>query len=233
MNYNFDYSYSYGPSAEMGGAFFMGFAFVFCVIILFSAAFGIAMYVLRSIAVYGIAKRRGLNSPWLAWIPVGRDWILGSISDQYKYLTKGKDQSRRIILLVFSLVSLLVGAVSSGVGIVGVVRVFMAGPMASDGQVASAIMGPAMGGLLVGLISGLVSVTAYVFRCLCKYDLYRSCDPKNAVVFLVLGIFFNITEPFFLLSCRNKDLGMPPRKPEMTYQPAPEPVTEEPEEFEE
>ena len=44
------------------------------------------------------------------------------------------------------------------------------------------------------------------------YDVYRSMDPNNAVLYLVLSILFRPTEPFFLFFNREKDLGMPPRK---------------------
>jgi hypothetical protein len=49
------------------------------------------------------------------------------------------------------------------------------------------------------------------------YDLFRSCDPDNSVVYLLVSILggFVIEGLYsvFLLVCRNKDLGMPPRKP--------------------
>ena len=44
------------------------------------------------------------------------------------------------------------------------------------------------------------------------YDLYTSCSPQNNVLFLVLSIFFTVTEPFFLFFLRKKDGGMPPRR---------------------
>ena len=47
-----------------------------------SVLLGIASYVLSSMAVYTIARRRGLRKPWLAWIPVANVWLLGSLSDQ-------------------------------------------------------------------------------------------------------------------------------------------------------
>ena len=43
------------------------------------------------------------------------------------------------------------------------------------------------------------------------YDLFRSCKPNNAVLFLVLSIFVGVTTPFFLFFNRKKDGGMPPR----------------------
>ena len=59
----------------------------------------IASYVLTALALYTIARRRGLRNPWLAWIPVANSWLLGSLSDQYRYVVKGEHKSKRIILL--------------------------------------------------------------------------------------------------------------------------------------
>ena len=52
---------------------------------------GIATYVLSALGLYTIAKRRGLNHPWLAWIPVASAWIVGSLSDQYRYVVNGEE----------------------------------------------------------------------------------------------------------------------------------------------
>ena len=60
-----------------------------------------------------------------------------------------------------------------------------------------------------------------VIRFVALFDVYRSLDPANAVLFLVLSILVGVTEPFFLFFNREKDLGMPPRKqPVVDEEPA-------------
>ena len=71
----------------------------------------VAAYVLTSLAFYTVAKRRGLSNPWLAWIPVANVWLLGSISDQYRYVVRGENRSRRKILLTLKVISVLCGVV--------------------------------------------------------------------------------------------------------------------------
>ena len=182
-------------------------------VFLFCGLFGIAMYVLRSLSLYTIAKRRGLSSPWLAWIPVGREWLLGSVSDQYKYLVKGKHQSWRKVVLTLSAVAMVCALVTMGLFATMVGKIVVRSPYLYEEQIAAAIFPMLLEMMLMAVVTVVVEITAYVFRCLCRYDLYRSCDPKNAVVFLVIGILFSVTEPFFLFACREKDLGMPPRRP--------------------
>jgi len=82
---------------------------------------------------------------------------------------------------------------------------------------------PALVGVL-GLCLPLAGVAiAYaVIYYMALYDIFRSLDPNNCVLFLVLSIVFSVTEPFFLFFNRNKDGGMPPRRPEPVCMP-PEP----------
>ena len=181
---------------------------------------GIAAYVLTALALYTIAKRRGLNHPWLAWIPVASAWILGSLSDQYRYVVRVENKSKRKVLLTLNILT----AVLSTAMIVSVfvaVGKAMFGVIGGMGEEAllEAILGPLVG--VVGLCLPMVGIAiAYVVvYYMALYDLYKSLDPSNCVLFLVLSIVFRVTEPFFLFFNRNKDQGMPPRRQNPTYIP--------------
>lgn len=69
-------------------------------------SFGVSVtaYVLTALALYTIAKRRGIKHPWLAWIPVADMWLLGCISDQYHYVVKGQVNNRRKTMLTLNIV---------------------------------------------------------------------------------------------------------------------------------
>ena len=167
-----------------------------------SMLLGIASWVLSAVAIYVIARRRGLTKPWLAWVPVVNVWLLGSLSDQYQYVVKRKNTSRRKWLLALNLVKPVLGALVTGFGIAA----FAPGAYYGvDWQAAMVAVGFA-------LPMAVAAVAAAVIRYIALYDLYRSLDPANAVLFLVLSILFNITEPFFLFFNRDKDAGMPPRR---------------------
>lgn len=178
-----------------------------------SIALGVAAYVLTALALYTIAKRRGLKNPWMAWIPVADAWLLGSVSDQYRYVVKREYKSKRKILLTLRLISTVCGLVAIVMCTAAMVGLFQ-GVMQSlpEQKLLGKIMGPLMG--VLGLCVPMVGVTiAYtIIRYMALYDVYNSLDPKNSVMYLVLGILFGVTEPFFLFFNRNKDEGMPARK---------------------
>lgn len=173
----------------------------------------IAAYVLSSLALYTIAKRRGLDHAWLSWIPVANVWILGSIADQYRYVARGEVKSKRKVLLTLKIVSAVLAAVMVCLcvgAVVGAVGGAMMGR--HEDVIVQNLLGSLVGilGLLVPVLG--VTIATAIIRYMALYDLYSSCDPGNNTVFLVIGILFGITEPVFLFLCRNKDLGMPPRR---------------------
>lgn len=183
-----------------------------------SGIFGIAAYVLSSLALYTLAQRRGLNRPWMAWIPVINCWILGSLSDQYRYVVKGEIRSRRKVLLVLNVLMNVMGLAMAAVGGAMAVNLLGSAMNGSDFQgVMDGLLGPLVG--IVGMCLPLagISIAYTVIRYMALYDLYRSMDPVNCVLFTVLSILFGVTEPFFLFFSRNKDLGMPPRRQEYVY----------------
>ena len=149
-------------------------------------------------------------------------WILGSISDQYQYVVKGKVRNRRKVLLGFT-IALLALVIVMYISLIAMLIQAFADPSMAAG------IGSILQILLAALGMIAVSIAAIVYQYLAVYDLFCSCEPNNAVLFLVLSILFGFLEPIFLLIGRKKDLGMPPRKP----QPAPaplqmeEPATEE------
>ena len=180
-----------------------------------SVLLGIASYVLTSMALYSLASRRGIGKAWLSWVPILNVWIVGSLSDQYRYVVKGQCKSKRKILLILKLVSVifvLAAVIAGGFLVADVVRTMMYGIRME--AVLSQILGPVLG--IAGLVLPMfgLAIASAVIYFMALYDVFQSMDPANGVMFLVLSILFPVTEPFFLFFNREKDKGMPPRRPE-------------------
>ena len=215
------YSYSYYADSEEG---LLVAILVSALSAVFSGGIGVALYVFRSMGVYSIAKRRGLNHPWFAWIPVVDTYLLGSLSDQYQYVVKGRNKNKRKWLLGLNIVMAVLYTVMAVLTINMVIN--LAGDaMAGFSEPKLAKM--AMRGVL-GLLAGVVPMAAVaialaVIRYIALYDVYTSLDPRNNVMYIILSVIFRVTEPFFLFFNRKKDDGMPPRR-----DPQPEVVWEAP-----
>ena len=185
---------------------------------------GIATYVLTSLGLYALATRRGIKNPWLSWVPVLNCWIIGSLSDQYRYVVKGEVKNKRKTLLLLNIITWIVAFVMIGVlvyMIIGVAGTAMSG--AGEEALMEAVFGPLFGILGLCLPLMILTIANAVIRFMAMYDIYNSCTPQNSVIFLVLSILFRVTEAFFLFFIRNKDDGMPPRKQEPVYEAPREP----------
>ncbi|MFA9379886.1 MAG: hypothetical protein ACERKO_02385 [Acetanaerobacterium sp.] len=174
--------------------------------------FGIGIYVINAISFYTIAKNRGYNKPWLAWIPIANDYLRGAIADDINYRHQ-KSTSFRIWLMVLVIIS--------KAGIIGVVVVQTIVTVTGFGNGMGGLSQFAMGGYnqfmmgspsrtimmvlpIVALFFGLFSIGYAVIYYFAMYRIYNDYVPHNAVLFLVLSIVVSVTEPFFVLSFRNK-----------------------------
>ena len=212
---------------------------------LFSGSLGIVAYVLQALALYTIAKRRGLNKPWLAWVPLVNIWILGAISDQYQSVANGKIKKKRKILLGLSIAAIIVSVACLILFVVSLNNLDSLlpnmGPPMSDGEVASPdIMTiiPAFitAGAIFLILFFLCMIPALVlliliavFRWMAIYDVFKSCDPKNAQTYLLISLLLSFLavsglEAIFLFLCMNKDEGMIPKmaepQPDVPVEPA-------------
>lgn len=204
---NFRY-YANGIDEAMGVAAI--FVVIWLVVCLLSVACSIVMYVLHSLGLQTIAQRRGIHRPWLSWVPVANMWILGSISDQYQHVTKGKVRSRRKLLL-----GLIIATYVLMIAFWICYAIFMIQTLgaAIEGNIAaSQVLSSMLGMLGVCAVMAVVAILTTVFQYIAYYDLFQSCNPNNSSTFLVLGILFNFLLPIFVFCCRKKDQGMPPRR---------------------
>lgn len=169
------------------------------------------MYIMVSVGLYAMAQRRGLSKPWLAWLPVGNAWILGGLSDQYQYAVWKRPQNRRTVMLITSAVTVVAGLLT----VDWMVKLIRWAIEEAQGNYVSPdwVIRPSILGAAATVVAAIGGIILAVYTFLCLYNVYRSCTPQNATVFLVLSIFFPVTIPFFLCLNRRKDGGMRPGAP--------------------
>ena len=178
----------------------------------FSSLLNIAADVFAALAIYTIAQRRQIKHAWMAWVPVLNVWILGSISDQYRYVAKGEVRNKRKALITVRILQILF---SSAVIVKVIVMVVQAATGTFDYATDAEIIRQVLSMLAFTLPVMILGIVALVLDAIALYDLYSSCDPDNKVLYLVLSVIpaiNGITRPLFLFLCRDKDGGMPPRR---------------------
>lgn len=193
---------------------------------LFSNMMSIAAYVLLALGLYTIAKRRDIKNPWLAWVPLANVWILGCISDQYQFVVNGRQKGKRKALLIMSILMfilmIVIIACAAGVFInvfsqmdnhLGALNEDM---FLDDPSYMTEAIGPMLGMIGAVFIMMGIAIALVIVEYMAYYDLFASCEPNNKALYLTLGIvgsFFGLPLlAVFVFICRNKDLGMPPRR---------------------
>ena len=163
------------------------------VLILIVLALVVLFYVFAGIGLYTMGKRRGVQTPWLAWlIP---SFVVGAIADDYDERTKGKSMGLRWILLGLTIGSIVLNNIG-----IGSVSLYTYGRYGSAYGAGSGIV------VLTGMI---ISITLLVFSYIALYRIYKSANPNSATTMLVLSIFFPVIIPFVIFGLRKRDDGMP------------------------
>ena len=166
-------------------------------------------------------------------------WILGAISDQYQYVVNRQVRNKRKILLGLNIATTALATII----IIAVVGVLLNVLMLSFGALQDVQLSDTMiydllqehlGTVLILFLLciplSIVGIVYTVFFYIALYDVFRSCDPNNSTMFLVLSLVGNVVIEgaycIFTMICKEKDLGMPPRKqPEAVAEEIPtEPV---------
>lgn len=165
--------------------------------IILPLALMLAAYIFKALGMYTIAEQRRIDYPWLAWVPVANGWLLGCISDQYRYVTRGESRKLRTVLVVFPVIEAVLA-----------IAVFAAaaGSLIAGGEVINTAT------VIISILLSLVRLTHYMIEQAATFDLHRSCNPETAVLFLVLGLIVPGLRSVFLFANWEQELGMPPRK---------------------
>ena len=212
-----DIPYEVTEMLEEFGPMIIGIVLIVLLVVLAVSA---VFYIFQSLGLYTIAKRRGIENPWLAWIPVANYWILGCISDQYRYVVRGEVKSKRKVLLTVSILNAVLSIVAFVRLIVSIVLMITG---AAQGINEMEIIRQLLTSLAFYIPVLILGIVGLVVQIMALFDVYTSCDPANNVLYLVLSLIpgiSQVTKPLFLFLCRDQDKGMPPRRESPVENPA-------------
>ena len=175
-----------------------------------SSLVSLTVYLITAGTLYTIAQRREIDKPWLAWVPVGQMYLLGTISDHYQLTAKFTTTNNRKTLLWLQIVMYVLLAVALLLSVDAMIQAQrMDNTMPDYVDTWEHLVLDLKGIVVVALLLFVTAVLTVGAEYVALFDLYRSCDPDSSVVYLVLSIFLSITMPIFLLIVCDKDEGMP------------------------
>ena len=194
------------------------FWIVYAIFYLFTMAYGAFAYVGVSLGGSRMARKVGMNHPWMFWVPGANVYALGKLADTQASLCEGKTTNFRKKLLVWTII---LAASAILWAIVMTVIVAMAadnGLLDDSGHVAiSDASGDTaiVGYLLALLISSLLLIVPFIIYLVVYYKslyrIYKLYAPGGAVGFTVLSFFAEPAIPILFLILSGKDPVLPPQ----------------------
>ncbi|MDO4608412.1 MAG: hypothetical protein Q4B40_04390 [Clostridia bacterium] len=191
-------------------AFAAGLLFIILIFVyLFLFAYLVFSYVMTSLSLMTIAKRRAVQNPWLAWVPVGNYWVLGAIITEYD----GRNGIKRRWDKVLLTLGIIFGACVVIFFIATIIFVvFAIGAQERPSLVGINVGAAAAAGIwffaaYIALI--LCSVAVSFIALVCYYKLFESTVPEKALKYFLLSFLCPFAAPICLFLCRNKGYEVP------------------------
>ncbi len=155
-----------------------------------------ADYIMTSLSYYTIAKKRLVSKPWLAWIPLAREWLAGSIADEYAE-RNGHKRNWRTLLVVLKLLAMPCIVAMSVIPVL-----IWYGVLITPNEDELLILFAMISAIMLVL---LLLFSAYrICKAVCHFKIFESTIPKAALLCLVISIIIPLAQGICLLICRNK-----------------------------
>ena len=171
-----------------------------------STAIAAFTYIFTALSLFTIGKRRGIDKPWMAWVPFANSYYFGKVADDHNEKSNGRQTNYAKWMLALQIIGCAVAIIATIVYIVLVIVkiVNMGGSHIDFENAIFSVIGSSVLYVIL-IVAALAGVS--ILQLFAAFQIYRSCDPDRSVMYLMLSIFINITLPIFLFICRNKDLG--------------------------
>lgn len=160
-----------------------------------------ADYVMSGIGYMRIAARRDIKNAWLIWIPVARNWTIGTVAEKYDE-TRGIKRNFKIFLVIFSLIRIaILVAVGSYISMLAPYFIKYGIELFTYDLGNLALLVP-VGVALVGIL--IASVIYKAFYTVSLYKTFESTDTKNSLVYAIISSVIPFAAGLFVLLSREK-----------------------------
>lgn len=217
MNYYDTYDYMYRTTAD---SMITGIVAVYLIALMVWLLFYIISYVFKGIGMYTIAKRQGMDYPWLAFIPFARKYLQGELGGRITLKSRSiKNPGIWLLVMpfIFGVVNFVLYMVFWVIG-VGAFANIVSNYEFGYNYGTPHIGGGMILGLLVLAIIWIIVAVIYsavykVLAVLVNHQILEKFTSKNmSIAHAVLCIFIPLYESICFFVMRNRDFnpGMEP-----------------------
>ena len=180
---------------------------VYAVIFGFSLLIGIGFLIMQGIGLSAMCKKLNIGSTWMCYLPLFNYVPMGRIAGKYEN-NIGKSNKKLggwlVALSILTVVAVIAFVVLFAASIFSLVSSANSAVLDSTDL---AVNGIAMfiPAIIFYLITLGLAIAQTVIYYIVLWKIFNVFDSNNAVLFLVLSIFFNFLPPIFILLIRNKE----------------------------
>lgn len=190
--------------------------FIYLIVMGILAVIGLAAYIFQGIGMYTLGKKRGMQYPWLAFIPYARTYYQGELCGTLQF-GKRSIKNPGIWMLVIPIVSNMIMGLSFGVLWITIVGrlASLAWEFGNSYSMQYQFPGPSGGFgnsifiiliIMIGLLSIAVTAVQKTLTALVNHQIYSRYTDKNfAVLHAVLGVFVPLYTAVYFFIIRNRE----------------------------
>ena len=194
------------PISEMTGTFLGLLAIALYIAVIFSAfVIGIVNYILQAIALFSIARKRGMGSAWCAWLPICNTYLVGAISD-FHDRQRGLNRHWGKTLVI----SLLFGPVMLIVGYLLTLFTILFSVALGGGEPNVLVVVIAVIFLYACIFAGAMFAAVSQFGTyICLYKIFDVIVPEKAVKYIIISLIIPLGCAICLMCARKSLIGVP------------------------
>ncbi len=183
-------------TSNLGGLLGVASAAVTTIVLLLGAD-----YIMSSIGYMRIAARREIKNGWLIWIPIARNWTIGTVAEKYDE-TRGIKRNFKVFLVLFSIIKIaILIAVGSYISMLLPYFLEYGLDLFTYDLGNLALLVPVVFALLGILIAHAIYRTCYIVS---LYKVFESTDAKNSLVFAIISSVIPFAAGLLILLSREK-----------------------------
>lgn len=183
-----------------------GFVFVVLMICFLALIGGVVAYVMKSLGLHKMAAGRQIEYAWLAWVPMGSDWIIGKIAEEYDE-QRGVERKWSSIMLTLSVICLIGVVILCTICFlaVSVVEMKYGNAELPDSAAVWVVIG-----IYIPVILWAILLMAYsVCYAICLYKIFESAVPEESLKYWLLSVILPYAEGICLFICKDKGRLVP------------------------
>ncbi len=184
------------------------------IIILYLGLLGlvIANYVLSSLGMYRFAKNRQISDPWMAWIPVVNDYLLGKVTEKYDE-SKGMKHRWSKVMLILALVNIagmvLFFVVYFVMLFTTITRVALSEGYVPEEELAGMMVVLFIVIFVVALVMSFATIAYSVCKYVCIYKVFESSVPEKSIKYFILSMIIPLAYGICLMKSAKVEMEIP------------------------